>query len=370
MSLSGKQNNSAGASSANATVGISPRADYVVEELDARIMEWTTHLTNIDGVMKSYVELHSDFSDEKASILETMYAFLPALETARDAVEPFYDLYWTEEGLVNTEIKRLEDVKADYDAEVLTIDGLLDGLDVTDPQFATLTASRTTQSDRSSTTQGYIEDVRDDADAAFGAYSGDPATTTDTTSGNYEFEDLLDDVVDAFNACRERVGIKDGQTDTAVALLNYFDKFVRLVESGESVNELNEITFTASEFQTVSDNLVGLEVGTESVNFKDVDGNDAVASYPVLNSSPNHKTAIVLAYLNNGTGPKYYTDEQDSLSSMTTQVSQCKSTIETQLAVIQGLPTATHQARWYLYLADIETARTQHSSWTFTSELE
>lgn len=351
------------------TVGISSRADYIAEELDARIMEWSGHLTNIDGVFKSYVELHPDFADEKASVLATMYLFYTELQRARNEVVPFYDLYWDEEGLVNTEIKRLEDVRAAYAAESERIDDAIALLDVVldAGQIATLEGYQSTVNTNAGTSETYRNTVKTDADAAFGLYEGTPAVTTDTASGNYEFEDLLDDVVDAFDACRERVGIKEGLTDTAVALLNYFDTFVRLTESGESVDKLDDVTFISSEYQSVSNNLVGLDVGTGSANYTDVDGNEAVATYPVLNTPSDHKTAIVTTYLNAGVSPKYYNDPQAALSSMTSQISSCKSTIEAQYAVLQGLPTATQQARWYLYLTDIETARTQYSSWTYTN---
>jgi len=364
MAFRGASNDPTGAGS-YATVGISSRADYVAEELDARIMEWSGHLTNIDGVFKSYVELHPAFADEKASVLATMYLFYTELERARNEVVPFYDLYWIEEGLVNTEIKRLEDVRAAYAAESARITGAIGELDtiLDAAEIATLTADRTTVNGRAATSETYRNNVKTNADDAFGVYPD--GVCTDTASGNYEFEDLLDDVVDAFDACRKRVGIKEGLTDTAVALLNYFDTFIRLTESGESVDKLDAVTFISPEYQSVSNNLVGLDIGTESTNYTDSDGNPAVATYPKLNTPSDHKTAIVTTYLTTGVSPKYYNDPQPALSSLTNQISSSKSTIEAQYAVLQGLPTATHEARWNSYLSDLETARTQYSSWTY-----
>lgn len=388
---SGITKNSAGA--ATPTVGISDRNDYCAEEIDVRVVEWMEDLTNNDGVMKSYVDIATDKDDftsaydnfvaKKASVLSTSYEFITELLRLKNFLKPYRTSFWAEEELVNAELKRLENIKAQYQSEVDYFQGLIDG-DPTSPDVPTWESKRNTQSGNVTTTENYRADVKTDADAIFGQFNGTSntgQTAAATAAVNGEMEDILEVIFFALVRSCQLIGTKPAvddvwgtttgstETDTPVALLSYFDRFTKLIESKDTVNTLDGYTFDLTPFQNVSDNLVGLDIGEGTATYKDVNGNDAVATYPVLNAAPDAKVGLLTAYLNSGVSAYYFGDDQDTLSSMTDQVLNAKNAVETQLGNLEALPVANQATDWNTDLDNLETARTQYSSWTFTSEL-
>lgn len=396
---SGITKNSAGA--ATPTVGISDRNDYCVEEIDVRVTEWMEDLTNNDGVMKSYVDIAKDKEDftsaydnfvaKKASVLSTSYDFLPELLRLKNFLKPYRTAFWAEEEAVNAEIKRLEGIKADYQGEVDYFQGLIDS-DPSSPDVGDWTAARNTQSTNVTTTEHYITGtgvgseplgVKTDADDIFGQFNGTSNTgqTAEAASAvNKEIEDILEAIFFAIVRSCQLIGTKPAvedvfgttigstETDTPVALLSYFDKFTKLIESKDTVNALDGYTFDLTPFQNVSDNIVGLDIGEETTTYKDVNGNDAIATYPVLNAAPDAKIGLLTAYLDSGVGAYYFGDDQDTLSSMTSQVLNAKNAVETQLGNLEALPVANQATDWDTDLDNLETARTRYSSWTFVSQ--
>jgi hypothetical protein len=389
---SGITKNSAGA--ATPTVGISDRNDYCAEEIDVRVTEWMEDLTNNDGVMKSYVDIATDKEDftsaydnfvaKKASVLSASYDFITEFLRLKNFVKPYRTAFWTEEEAVNAELKRLEDIKAQYQGEVDHFQGLIND-NPSSPDVGDWTTAKNTQSNNVTTTENYRADVKTDADAIFGQFNGTSNTgqTAEAASGvNKEIEDILEAIFFAIVRSCQLIGTKPAvedifgttigstETDTPVALLSYFDRFTKLIESKDTVDTLDGYTFDLTPFQNVSDNLVGLDIGEATATYKDVDGNDAIATYPVLNGpGPDAKVGLLTAYLNSGVGAYYFGDDQDTLSSMTSQVLNAKNAVETQLGNLEALPVANQATDWDTDLDNLETARTQYSSWTFTSEL-
>ena len=388
---SGITKNSAGA--ATPTVGISDRNDYCAEEIDVRVVEWMEDLTNNDGVMKSYVDIATDKEDftsaydnfvaKKASVLSTSYDFITELQRLKNFLKPYRTSFWAEEELVNAELKRLENIKAQYQSEVDYFQGLIDA-NPTSPDVPTWESKRNTQSGNVTTTENYRADVKTDADAIFGQFNGTSNTgqsAAATAAVNGEMEDILEVIFFALVRSCQLIGTKpevedvwgttigSTETDTPVALLSYFDRFTKLIESKDTVDTLDGYTFDLTPFQNVSDNLVGLDIGEETATYKDVNGNDAVATYPVLNAQPDAKVGLLTAYLNSGVGAYYFGDDQDTLSSMTNQVLNAKNAVETQLGNLEALPVANQATDWNTDLDNLETARTQYSSWTFTSQI-
>ena len=388
---SGITKNSAGA--AAPTVGISDRNDYCAEEIDVRVVEWMEDLTNNDGVMKSYVDIatgkedftsaYDNFVAKKASVLSTSYEFITELLRLKNFLKPYRTSFWAEEELVNAELKRLENIKAQYQSEVDYFQGLIDA-NPTSPDVPTWESKRNTQSGNVTTTENYRADVKTDADAIFGQFNGTSNTgqsAAATAAVNGEMEDILEIIFFALVRSCQLIGTKpevedvwgttigSTETDTPVALLSYFDRFTKLIESKDTVDTLDGYTFDLTPFQNVSDNLVGLDIGEETATYKDVNGNDAVATYPVLNAQPDAKVGLLTAYLNSGVGAYYFGDDQDTLSSMTNQVLNAKNAVETQLGNLEALPVANQATDWNTDLDNLETARTQYSSWTFTSQI-
>ena len=387
---SGITKNSAGA--ATPTVGISDRNDYCVEEIDVRVTEWMEDLTNNDGVMKSYVDIATDKEDftsaydnfvaKRTSVLSASYDFITEFLRIKNFLKPYRTAFWAEEEAVNAELKRLEDVKAAYQAEVDYFQGLIDD-DPSSPDAGDWATAKTTQSGNVTTTENYRADVKTDADAIFGQFNGTSNTgqTAEAGSGvNKEIEDILEAIFFAIVRSCQLIGTKPAvenvfgttigstETDTPVALLSYFDKFTKLIESKDTVDTLDGYTFDLTPFQNVSDNLSGLDIGEATATYKDVDGNDAIATYPVFNEpGPDATVGLLTAYLNSGVGAYYFGDDQDTLSSMTSQVLNAKNAVETQLGNLEALPVANQATDWDTDLDNLETARTQYSSWTFVS---
>jgi len=389
---SGITKNSAGA--ATPTVGISDRNDYCVEEIDVRVTEWMEDLTNNDGVMKSYVDIATDKEDftsaydnfvaKRASVLSDSYDFITEFLRIKNFLKPYRTAFWAEEEAVNAELKRLEDVKAAYQAEVDYFQGLIDD-DPSSPDAGDWATAKTTQSGNVTTTETYRADVKTDADAIFGQFNGTSNTgqTAESTSAvNKEIEDILEAIFFAIVRSCQLIGTKPAvedvfgttigstETDTPVALLSYFDKFTKLIESKDTVDTLDGYTFDLTPFQNVSDNLSGLDIGEATATYKDVNGNDAIATYPVFNEpGPDATVGLLTAYLNSGVGAYYFGDDQDTLSSMTSQVLNAKNAVETQLGNLEALPVANQATDWDTDLDNLETARTQYSSWTFVSAI-
>jgi len=389
---SGITKNSAGA--ATPTVGISDRNDYCVEEIDVRVTEWMEDLTNNDGVMKSYVDIATDKEDftsaydnfvaKRASVLSDSYDFITEFLRIKNFLKPYRTAFWAEEEAVNAELKRLEDVKAAYQAEVDYFQGLIDD-DPSSPDAGDWATAKTTQSGNVTTTETYRADVKTDADAIFGQFNGTSNTgqTAESTSAvNKEIEDILEAIFFAIVRSCQLIGTKpevedvfgttigSTETDTPVALLSYFDKFTKLIESKDTVDTLDGYTFDLTPFQNVSDNLSGLDIGEATATYKDVNGNDAIATYPVFNEpGPDATVGLLTAYLNSGVGAYYFGDDQDTLSSMTSQVLNAKNAVETQLGNLEALPVANQATDWDTDLDNLETARTQYSSWTFVSAI-
>jgi len=389
---SGITKNSAGA--ATPTVGISDRNDYCVEEIDVRVTEWMEDLTNNDGVMKSYVDIATDKEDftsaydnfvaKRASVLSDSYDFITEFLRIKNFLKPYRTAFWAEEEAVNAELKRLEDVKAAYQAEVDYFQGLIDD-DPSSPDAGDWATAKTTQSGNVTTTETYRADVKTDADAIFGQFNGTSNTgqTAEATSAvNKEIEDILEAIFFAIVRSCQLIGTKPAvedvfgttigstETDTPVALLSYFDKFTKLIESKDTVDTLDGYTFDLTPFQNVSDNLSGLDIGEATATYKDVNGNDAIATYPVFNEpGPDATVGLLTAYLNSGVGAYYFGDDQDTLSSMTNQVLNAKNAVETQLGNLEALPVANQATDWDTDLDNLETARTQYSSWTFVSAI-
>ena len=392
MPTSGITKNSAGA--ATPTVGISDRNDYCVEEIDVRVTEWMEDLTNNDGVMKSYVDIATDKEDftsaydnfvaKRASVLSDSYDFITEFLRIKNFLKPYRTAFWAEEEAVNAELKRLEDVKAAYQAEVDYFQGLIDD-DPSSPDAGDWATAKTTQSGNVTTTETYRADVKTDADAIFGQFNGTSNTgqTAESTSAvNKEIEDILEAIFFAIVRSCQLIGTKPAvedvfgttigstETDTPVALLSYFDKFTKLIESKDTVDTLDGYTFDLTPFQNVSDNLSGLDIGEATATYKDVNGNDAIATYPVFNEpGPDATVGLLTAYLNSGVGAYYFGDDQDTLSSMTSQVLNAKNAVETQLGNLEALPVANQATDWDTDLDNLETARTQYSSWTFVSAI-
>ena len=389
---SGITKNSAGA--ATPTVGISDRNDYCAEEIDVRVTEWMEDLTNNDGVMKSYVDIATDKEDftsaydnfvaKRASVLSDSYDFITEFLRIKNFLKPYRTAFWAEEEAVNAELKRLEDVKAAYQAEVDYFQGLIDD-DPSSPDAGDWATAKTTQSGNVTTTETYRADVKTDADAIFGQFNGTSNTgqTAESTSAvNKEIEDILEAIFFAIVRSCQLIGTKpevedvfgttigSTETDTPVALLSYFDKFTKLIESKDTVDTLDGYTFDLTPFQNVSDNLSGLDIGEATATYKDVNGNDAIATYPVFNEpGPDATVGLLTAYLNSGVGAYYFGDDQDTLSSMTSQVLNAKNAVETQLGNLEALPVANQATDWDTDLDNLETARTQYSSWTFVSAI-
>ena len=389
---SGITKNSAGA--ATPTVGISDRNDYCAEEIDVRVTEWMEDLTNNDGVMKSYVDIATDKEDftsaydnfvaKRASVLSDSYDFITEFLRIKNFLKPYRTAFWAEEEAVNAELKRLEDVKAAYQAEVDYFQGLIDD-DPSSPDAGDWATAKTTQSGNVTTTETYRADVKTDADAIFGQFNGTSNTgqTAEATSAvNKEIEDILEAIFFAIVRSCQLIGTKPAvedvfgttigstETDTPVALLSYFDKFTKLIESKDTVDTLDGYTFDLTPFQNVSDNLSGLDIGEATATYKDVNGNDAIATYPVFNEpGPDATVGLLTAYLNSGVGAYYFGDDQDTLSSMTSQVLNAKNAVETQLGNLEALPVANQATDWDTDLDNLETARTQYSSWTFVSAI-
>ena len=389
---SGITKNSAGA--ATPTVGISDRNDYCAEEIDVRVTEWMEDLTNNDGVMKSYVDIATDKEDftsaydnfvaKRASVLSDSYDFITEFLRIKNFLKPYRTAFWAEEEAVNAELKRLEDVKAAYQAEVDYFQGLIDD-DPSSPDAGDWATAKTTQSGNVTTTETYRADVKTDADAIFGQFNGTSNTgqTAESTSAvNKEIEDILEAIFFAIVRSCQLIGTKPAvedvfgttigstETDTPVALLSYFDKFTKLIESKDTVDTLDGYTFDLTPFQNVSDNLSGLDIGEATATYKDVNGNDAIATYPVFNEpGPDATVGLLTAYLNSGVGAYYFGDDQDTLSSMTSQVLNAKNAVETQLGNLEALPVANQATDWDTDLDNLETARTQYSSWTFVSAI-
>ena len=389
---SGITKNSAGA--ATPTVGISDRNDYCAEEIDVRVTEWMEDLTNNDGVMKSYVDIATDKEDftsaydnfvaKRASVLSDSYDFITEFLRIKNFLKPYRTAFWAEEEAVNAELKRLEDVKAAYQAEVDYFQGLIDD-DPSSPDAGDWATAKTTQSGNVTTTETYRADVKTDADAIFGQFNGTSNTgqTAESTSAvNKEIEDILEAIFFAIVRSCQLIGTKPAvedvfgttigstETDTPVALLSYFDKFTKLIESKDTVDTLDGYTFDLTPFQNVSDNLSGLDIGEATATYKDVNGNDAIATYPVFNEpGPDATVGLLTAYLNSGVGAYYFGDDQDTLSSMTNQVLNAKNAVETQLGNLEALPVANQATDWDTDLDNLETARTQYSSWTFVSAI-
>lgn len=390
---SGITKNSAGA--ATPTVGISDRNDYCAEEIDVRVTEWMEDLTNNDGVMKSYVDIATDKEDftsaydnfvaKRASVLSDSYDFITEFLRIKNFLKPYRTAFWAEEEAVNAELKRLEDVKAAYQAEVDYFQGLIDD-DPSSPDAGDWATAKTTQSGNVTTTETYRADVKTDADAIFGQFNGTSNTgqTAESTSAvNKEIEDILEAIFFAIVRSCQLIGTKPAvedvfgttigstETDTPVALLSYFDKFTKLIESKDTVDTLDGYTFDLTPFQNVSDNLSGLDIGEATATYKDVNGNDAIATYPVFNEpGPDATVGLLTAYLNSGVGAYYFGDDQDTLSSMTNQVLNAKNAVETQLGNLEALPVANQATDWDTDLDNLETARTQYSSWIYTEAPE
>ena len=416
MPASGITKNSAGAETP--TVGLSDRNDYCVEEIEAQIMTWADDISNNDGVMASYQDIAADtnklppeepfldgwetaynnFVEKRASVATTSYAFIPEMARVKDVLYTYRNLFWAEEEAVNAEIKRLEDVKADYDADVATFESLLDDLDPLDPtdatDYATYTYKKAIQTANSATTQEYITGtggVKPAADAIFGKFntaspdsnSGQTGQTTAAGSVNKEFEDMLETIFAARIVSSQKIGtigdkddiwgnsVGSAETDTPVALLNYFGTYKKIMQLKESVSQIQGVSFTLSEYDSVTGELVGYDMTTTSSSWVDNDGVTQTVYYPNLNAVPDADQAILTTYLNSGVSSKYLKDGQESLSSMVTQVANAESSVQTQLSNLEAIDTSTTQTNiWDTDLDNLETARTQYSSWIFTEAPE
>lgn len=331
-----------------------------------------------------FTPAYDNFVAKKASVLSTSYDFITELQRLKNFLKPYRTSFWAEEEAVNAELKRLENIKAQYQSEVDYFQGLIDG-DPTSPDVSTWESKRNTQSGNVTTTENYRSNVKTAADAIFGQFTSPSANTGQTAAAtvavNGEMEDILEAIFFALVRSCQLIGTKPGvedvwgttigstETDTPVALLSYFDKFTKLIESKDTVDTLDGYTFDLTPFQNVSDNIVGLDIGEGTATYKDTNGNDATATYPVVNAVPDTKFGLLTAYLNSGVGAYYFGDDQDTLSSMTNQVLNAKNAVETQLGNLEALPVANQATDWNTDLDNLETARTQYSSWTFTSQI-
>jgi uncharacterized lipoprotein YajG len=333
-------------------------------------------------ITNKFISAYDNFVAKRASVLSASYDFITEFLRIKNFIKPYRTAFWAEEEAVNTELERLEGIKADYQDEVDYFQGLIDG-DPSSPDAGDWETARDTQSANVTTTENYRADVKTDADAIFGQFNGTSNTgqTAEAASAvNKEIEDILEAIFFAIVRSCQLIGTKPAvedvfgttigstETDTPVALLSYFDRFTKLIESKDTVNTLDGYTFDLTPFQNVSDNIVGLDLGEATASYKDVDGNDAIATYPVLNAAADAKVGLLTAYLNSGVGAYYFGDDQDTLSSMTSQVLNAKNAVETQLGNLEALPVANQATDWDTDLVNLETARTQYSSWTFISQ--
>jgi len=430
------------------TVGVSDRADYCVEEIESRIIDWADDITNNDGVMASFEDIATDknksgptktvtsgdisatipdltsptpfklhkegwetqfdnFVSKRADVNTASYSIMDEMIRIRDVLKTYRDYFWDEETAVNAELTRLEGIR---DAHVIRRDywygvrdtnqALIDALDPLDPDYLTDLNTYTTARDTAITnaahheadrvtSETYRSTVLTECNAIFGEFNGSSRTGQTATCSNAvngEFESILDTIhIGLVRACN-RIGTKDVQAkywvdtvdrsdaatyvgakyaDTPVDLLSYMTKFVKMVQKKDSVSKLESNTFNISEFETVSNEMVAFDLTTTTTSFTDNSGTTQYAHYPSLNAAPDAKEALLTQYYSNGVSPKYYKDKQESLSHMAAQVSTAKAGVEETEDDLQALALSSQTGDWDTDLDNLETSRTQYSSWVY-----
>ena len=335
-----------------------------------------------------------NFVSKRADVNTTSYAIVDELIRIKGVLKTYRNLFWDEETAVNAEIARLETIRDQYQASADSYQAIADahiagGGSTGDTEYTDAIAARDHQLIDKATSQTYATDVKDDADLIFGEFNLDSntgQTATCSNAVNGEFESILDTIHHGLVRACNRIGTKDVEakywvatvdrsdattyvglkySDTPVALLNYMGAFRKMTMIKDTVSKLDATSFDITEFQSVSDELVGFDLGSGSTEFTDKDGVTQYAHYPQLNATPDAKEALLTTYYSTGVSPKYYNDKQDSLSSMAAQVSTAKAGVVATDDDLGVLALSDQTGDWDTDLDNLETARTQYSSWVY-----
>jgi len=269
MSLSSITKGSAGVP----TVGVSDRADYCVEEIESRMIDWSDDITNNDGVMASFEDIATDknksgptktvssgdisatipdltsptpfklhkegwetqfdnFVSKRADVNTASYSILDEMTRIRDVLKTYRNYFWDEETAVNTELTRLEGIRDQHQArrdywygQRDYYQGLIDSLNPLDSDYGTNLTSYTSLRDTASTNaahheadrvrfEGYRSTVLTECNAIFGDFASGARSGQSTTCENAvngEFESILDTIHHGLVRACNRIGTKDVQ---------------------------------------------------------------------------------------------------------------------------------------------------------------
>ena len=338
---------------------------------------------------------YDNFVSKRADVNTVSYSIVDEMIRIRDVLKSYRDYFWDEETAVNAELSRLEGIRDQHETRRdywLAQRGALDPLD---PNYATDYATYTSnynhhESDRARF-EGYRSTVLSECNAIFGQFNGSSRsgqTATCSNAVNGEFESILDTIHHGLVRACNRIGTKDveakywvddvDKTDattyvglqyanTPVKLLDYMGNFNQIIEAKDTISKLEGITFNITEFETVTNELIALDMTTATSEFTDSTGTTQYAHYPSVNSKPDAKEGLLTYYYSNGVSPKYYNDKQETISGMSAQVSTAKAGVEDTEDDLEALALSSQTGDWDTDLDNLETSRTQYSSQTYDS---
>lgn len=395
------------------TIGICTRAESDNYEIESRIIEWSNDMENIDGVMTAYFDMAQDLQKilpekqyldgwesaydnlkaKKESVAEKMLEMVDEMVRIEGVLATYVPLFEAEETKVNTELSRLKTIADQYHASANSYQAIADahiagGGSTGDTEYTDAIAARDHQLADRTTSANNATDVKTDADAIFGASPGAPGTQSDrsTAAVNLELENILDRIHEAIANSAYGVGTRgatdkfwsgnynsnfndNGQPNNPAGLLEYFGVFKRMIKNKDITNKMDGVSFSTAEFATITDKLVPLDLETKTATWKDSNGVTQTAYYPQLNSRPEPNDALLSAYYTGSVSNNKYFKHSDvqtnSIDSISTQVATAESAINTELTALKALATSSQTSDWDTDLTNLETARTQYSSWVY-----
>lgn len=338
---------------------------------------------------------YDNFVSKRADVNTVSYSIVDEMIRIRDVLKTYRDYFWDEETAVNTELSRLEGIRDQHETRRdywLAQRNALDPLDVNyATDYTTYTSNYNHHEADRVRFEGYRSTVLSECNAIFGQFNGSSRsgqTATCSNAVNGEFESILDTIHHGLVRACNRIGTKDVEAkywvdevnkedastyvglqyaNTPVKLLDYMGNFNQIIEAKDTISKLEGITFNITEFETVTNELIALDMTTATSEFTDSTGTTQYAHYPSVNSKPDAKEGLLTYYYSNGVSPKYYNDKQETISGMSAQVSTAKAGVEDTEDDLEALALSSQTGDWDTDLDNLETSRTQYSSQTYDS---